>query len=201
MLTWSLSLCLICFSGMTHSWGRSPRWHASGQHSWWTQYRKFLVRNFMILVHAVYPWTDLLHSDSGSSKFLHETGGGENSKQGLQFSLEKNFGELEFDWDKSVVTMRALGEDRNGPPLLMASYTFDQLSGRSPMPAFGKSSGSSTTWECINYRGTASSAQIITAHTLTILSMILFAAISAVMPAILIRLATPRPSRSSPKTM
>jgi len=69
---------------------------------------------------------------------LYPNGGGENSKSGLQYSLEKNFGEIEFDFDLRHVTLRSIGEDfdshSNKPPLLMAKISMDQLDGQSYMP-------------------------------------------------------------------
>eukprot|EP01083_Nonionella_stella_P167770 564705_1 len=65
---------------------------------------------------------------------LYENGGAENAKKGQQYSIEKNFGEFEFDWKARVVRVRAIGQDVNAPPLLSASYSFDQLSGNKVMP-------------------------------------------------------------------
>eukprot|EP01083_Nonionella_stella_P047175 126285_1 len=65
---------------------------------------------------------------------LYENGGAENAKKGQQYSIKKNFGEFEFDWKARVVRVRAIGQDVNAPPLLSASYSFDQLSGNKVMP-------------------------------------------------------------------
>lgn len=94
----------------------------------------------MRLNHFLYDFTDImyskgptgLHSDGFSE--LYGFGGGENSKQRLQFSLDLNFGEVEFDWDKRSVTLRVLGRDIDAKPLLSANWTLEQLSGKSNMP-------------------------------------------------------------------
>ena len=55
-------------------------------------------------------------------------------KVGKQFSLELNFGEIEFDWDQEAVLIRAIGKDPDAPPLLSASYSFDELNGEVDIP-------------------------------------------------------------------
>jgi hypothetical protein len=113
---------------------------------------------------------------------LFESGGAENARQGLQYSLDLNFGELEFDWERKILTVRTLGKDLHGPPLISAKYSFDQLSGIidipggedgllemitkngsqsmnfwgiTDLPIFSKTEPRQNHWTCIDHRGTA----------------------------------------------
>jgi hypothetical protein len=118
--------------------------------------------------------------DEGQNKrTLFESGGAEGAKQGKQYSLEKNFGEIEIDWKYETVTIRAFGEETNASsPLLAATFSIDQLSGLESMPdaasindmkAFRKPDfvlvdgdiipGSEQI--CVNHRGPASTFQFV----------------------------------------
>ncbi|MGK3740070.1 MAG: hypothetical protein ACI8RD_011254 [Bacillariaceae sp.] len=145
-------------SGMTHSWGTlpSPPLFSNSDYkpSWSIWYEYIIKSNLMIFLHCVCPWKFLMDSSSEQEEIeshtnngddqghddrrLYPNGGGENSKSGLQYSLEKNFGEIEFDFDLRHVTLRSIGEDfdshSNKPPLLMAKISMDQLDGQSYMP-------------------------------------------------------------------
>ena len=100
--------------------------------------------------HAVCPWTELVTStfrreearspntaggENVSSRGTNfENGGGEGAKIGKQFSLDLNFGEMEFDFEARTMTSRVMGVKGGGDrPLLSAQWTFDQLSGREVM--------------------------------------------------------------------
>jgi hypothetical protein len=65
-------------------------------------------------------WTELVHVDSP-----HEAG----AKRGVQYTLERNFAELELDWDKKQVVVRVLGDNAKAEPLLSTAWDFDQLNG------------------------------------------------------------------------
>jgi hypothetical protein len=153
-------------SGMTHSWGTlpSPPLGLSNSDldnykpSWSIWYEYIIKSNLMIFLHYVCPWKFLMDSsnseqdqeeieshtnnddhDRDDRDRLYPNGGGENSKSGLQYSLEKNFGEIEFDFDLRHVTLRSIGEeyshsDKPNTPLLMARISMDQLDGQSYMP-------------------------------------------------------------------
>ena len=41
---------------------------------------------------------------------------------------------MEFDWDNKRLIIRAIGKDPNAPPLLSASYSFEQLNGDVDIP-------------------------------------------------------------------
>jgi PhoD-like phosphatase len=163
------SLVEMTTSGMTHSWGSlsSPPLSDPGRlPTLWEKYETFIMSTTMRLLHTFSPWTALLISDAPNAGLYHN-GGGEGAKEGLQYSLEKNFGELEFDWEQRSVAFRAMGEHAGEPPLLMANWTIDQLSGIEAIP------GSLLTpqnfldetklhqtyrgeWTCINHRGSPS---------------------------------------------
>jgi hypothetical protein len=158
----------------------------------------------MELAHLIIPMKDILISPVGSDNQVgeddimaqdtttYESGGAEKAKQGLQYSLDLNFGELEFDWDKRIVSVRTLGKDLHAPPLIAAKYSFDQLSGVSPFPegevglqemiARNRSDGVNSwtrnfspgfssielrqhQWTCIDYRGTVDPVRIATSYT------------------------------------
>ena len=88
----------------------------------------------MEAMHYLNPSPDLLVSSSRTEGDLYHNGGGDGAREGLQYSLEKNFGELEFDWEQRTVTMRSMGEQPGDAPLLQASWTMDQLAGNEAIP-------------------------------------------------------------------
>jgi hypothetical protein len=196
-------------SGMTHSWGTltnpkvtEPDW----QPTWKLRYESLVARNLLRMLHYICPWTDLmvsspvLSSDQEPSNDgkLYESGGGDETLQGLQFSLEKNFGELEFDWEERTVAMRAFGEDPDASPLLMAKTSMDQLSGNTYMP------GSSLTgedflrvnrtrhptiqgeWICINHRGQDNILSHVAGHVIAGVTLTVIFPIPFLMPSILL---------------
>jgi hypothetical protein len=146
----------------------------------------------MSLLNNICPWTDVMLNTrrASSSKLvqnkpeLAESGGAEGAKTGKQFSLEKNFGELEFDWDKRTVTMRAIGE--HGAPLLSAKWAMDQLSGRSEMPGslvtardYAHAQENALvhgTWTCVNHRGQVNAMHHMVGHVISGAAMTLLLA-------------------------
>jgi len=171
------SLVEITTSGMTHSWGSSspPLDDLHAIPTLYQQFERFLAGSLMHLLHMVCPWTELMISDASPDDISLENGGAEGATTGLQYSLEKNFGELEFDWDKQMVSMRVLGEDVDSPPLLSAKWSMDQLSGRASTP--GSSLGLEdfqrqreltklvdNEWTCANHRGVVTVTQHLFGH-------------------------------------
>lgn len=161
-------------SGMTHAWGTC---FASTMkfHTTWKYYpMHFFSKTVMSLAHWIMPMPDLINShnvqrSSTTEENIYENGGGEGAKQGKQYSLELNFGEVEFNWDDGIIYLRALGKDPESPPLLSASYKIEQLSGSMHMPGAAKNLPSHierSKWLrdgnlvdgkyiCINYNGSA----------------------------------------------
>jgi hypothetical protein len=168
-------------SGMTHAWGTC---FASTMkfHTTWKYYpMHILSKTAMSLAHWIMPMPDLINSHNVQSfstitTNLYENGGGEGAKQGKQYSLDLNFGEVEFDWDNDTITLRALGKDPESPPLLSATYKIQQLSGSMEMPGAAQNLTSyveRSVWlrdgnlvdgkyTCINHNGSARLPHIIT---------------------------------------
>lgn len=174
------SLVEMTTSGMTHSWGTltsHPVDNPGHKPTLKQRYESFLAGNLMRFLHALCPWTELMVSQP-SSGGLFESGGAEGAKTGTQFSLQKNFGELEFDWEERTVIMRALGEEKDATPLLSAKWSMDQLSGRSPIPGSSlqpddfksqreENSLLQTEWVCLNHGGRVSVMEQIAGHVAT----------------------------------
>jgi hypothetical protein len=187
-------------SGMTHSWGRvsTPFLTQDGERDrvteWIEQASSIVASVFMHTLHQLSPWKSLVNSRSdndGSGNY----GGLEGSKRGLQYSLERNFGELEFDWKERSVTIRSLGEDPLAPPLIAARVSMDQLSGKegmsdllkNPMNGRDQSHGASSQhdddWVCLEYRGPVSQADELLGYTSAAIALIIiFVVIPIVIP-------------------
>jgi hypothetical protein len=130
---------------------------------------------------------------------LFVSGGAENARQGLQYSLDLNFGELDFDWEKKILTVRTLGKDLHAPPLIAAKYSFDHLSGLIDFPGgedglqemMAKNSSGimkywgmndlpvtsigeprQHQWTCIDHRGTAHPYRITISYASLVLVLI-----------------------------
>jgi alkaline phosphatase D len=151
----------VTSSGMTHSWGNGlcarPRESSLCQ----SPYFQMSMRAGMHLAHLNGAWTEVVTLDHRNAH--------EGAKAGVQYSLDRNFGELEFDWEKRQVILRILGEDDSAPPLLSTIWDFDKLSGRTSIEETGKVSAAdydkvfndllshnvatSKDWICINHRG------------------------------------------------
>jgi hypothetical protein len=168
------ALVELTTSGMTHSWGTltsPPLFDPSTKPTWMERYQTFVAGTLIRLLHYSCPWTDLLDGENTASGTTAAT-------KGLQFSLEKNFGELEFDWDRRIVSMKVLGENFDGAnPLLFAEYSLDQLSGHAPVESyhltsvdFGKEAtmqSPESEWICINHRGRDSQLSHMLGHLAT----------------------------------
>lgn len=163
-------------SGMTHLWGSTD--NPERTPSLWLRYESHLRRSLMTITHHVCPWTNIMLSNSLPDHF--ESGGAEGAKTGVQYSLLKNFGELEFDWNSHTVVMRSIGED--GRPLLSAKWSMDHLSGKIAVPdglvtreefvAEQKLVTNGGEWTCINHRGRVNEMSIIAGHLATAASML-----------------------------
>jgi hypothetical protein len=112
----------VTTSGMTHSWGSScvcgrPNLNPLCRIS----YFSIIFRPVVVFFHWVYPWTELV---------LDDDDGGNNKKQ---YSLDLNFAEVDLDWNNRVMTVRVLGIELEGSPLLERRWHLDELSGKTPM--------------------------------------------------------------------
>jgi PhoD-like phosphatase len=130
------SLIELTTSGMTHSWGTMSGPALSSidednHHGLFHLFETFVARNTMRAMHYFCPWTDIMIKEEGDDGHsIHAQDGnqvGQSSSSSwttpkLQYSLEKNFGEIEFDWDHETVTLRTIGEQRSTsspPPILI----------------------------------------------------------------------------------
>jgi hypothetical protein len=206
-------------SGMTHSWGTlsKPLHHPERYHpTWWKQYQSLAAKTMIRLLHYLCPWTDIM--DATGRPHL-ENGGGENAAvQGLQYSLEQNFGEVEIDWEAETMQIRALGHD--AAPLLMAQVRLDQLRGDQPMSAqllsaedfraeWHRNPGGrytrnrfnhshryqdmeaqeeEATWVCVNHRGQDTALQHFIGHVSSMVILTILVPIPLVAPLTLISL-------------
>ena len=162
----------VTTSGMTHSWGSEfcARPHqlflCRMAHSKWAASKAMELAQW---INGAFVWTELIDL-SGAELASHKTD--EGGKSGMQFSLARNFAEFDFDWTEQFVTVRILGKEVHGPPLLSSRWSFDSLSGGakhfSPLivddklfvdsynnlhhqGSFDSTQGGQ--WICMNYRG------------------------------------------------
>jgi len=111
-------------------------------------------------------WTDVVDL---KNRPPHEQG----AKKGMQYALDRNFGEFEFDWDKRQLIVRIFGKELEASPLLSTAWDFDMLSGKTPFPEVGEidtadfervykrletHGAREDDWICVNYRGNPSLA-------------------------------------------
>jgi len=144
----------VTTSGMTHSWGSvetstcgrvrmSPVLCTSGYAN---RAKRFVVQ----FAHLVFPWKDLV-VDDGTNE--------------LQYALDLNVAELEFDWEGRQVVTSILGH--RGQMLLQQRWSFGQLTGIRDTMVPGDEFRSmahrlqsravpvgETDWVCVHYRGT-----------------------------------------------
>lgn len=215
-------------SGMTHTWGtptNPPLSKLTSQPTWRDLYRAMVSRTFMRLMHHICPWTDIVVSDPWTDIVRHgryhraspkdlNSGGGEGSKRGIQYSLSKNFGELEFDWDERTVSIRSIGENVDDPPLLMMKVSMDQLSGKVPTPgskvhtrdfsAEAKMRArfqSEMDWVCVNHRGRENIVSHLLGHFLTGLTMAFLIPVPLLLPSVVFLLMVRRTSSRREKAV
>jgi hypothetical protein len=198
------SLVEMTTSGMTHSWGTLTNGFIHDPTvlpSWADYYMSLFARTLMRIYHTVLPWNDVMMASYSLSHQTnpYENGGGEGAGKGLQYSLEKNFGELEFDWESSTVAFRVWGEGKDKPPLLMSKMSIDRLSGRAgdmhgslvSKNDFRKASKLSheafeSEWVCVNHRGLERSWQYVFGHCTSILLMMFIFPVPLLLPALLL---------------
>ena len=199
------TLVELTTSGLTHSWGTiaRPLSDADRAPSLLERYQSFARKTLMHSLHYLCPWTDILVSSSSDNSVegMHETGGGEGSITGLQYSLQQNFGELEFDWNARTVALRSIGKNQDAPPLLMAKLSMDQLSGRAalhsphltPQDFRDETSGFhhrllDSDWVCINHRGRDSQLSHMLGHVSTVLVLVTVVPFPLLLPVFLLLL-------------
>jgi hypothetical protein len=168
---------------MTHSWG-SSQVCARASLNPLCKITEFTsaVKYLMDFAHWITPMTALLLDD----------------EKRLQYSLELNFAEFEFDWERRLVDVRIFGSDLDAAPLLTSSWHFDYLSGKTSRKDPHVKCGDfqkvehqlgslailerTDEWICVNYRGLANPvhyafgvfATLTSAMVLGLLTMCIF---------------------------
>ncbi|GKY96835.1 hypothetical protein MPSEU_000642700 [Mayamaea pseudoterrestris] len=114
------TLLEVTTSGMTHSWGTNICARPNLSLICQTPYFAWCLKMGMEWAHHSGGWNDVVRTNQVE----------DNARQGLQYALERNFGEFEFDWEKRRVIVRVLGEEMDDRQVLLStSWDFDALSG------------------------------------------------------------------------
>jgi PhoD-like phosphatase len=186
-------------SGMTHSWGTvsQPLSDTDFRPTLMQRYQSFASNVLLHSMHNLSPWNDIMKatsSDVPSAEGLYENGGGEGARTGLQYSLEQNFGELEFDWDRRTIALRSMGKNEGSPPLLMAKLSMDQLSGRAAIRSSHLSPSDFRVemearhhpydgdWICMNHRGRETQLGQIIGHVSTLFVLVTVVPLPMLLP-------------------
>lgn len=133
----------VTTSGMTHSWGTNI---CARPHSGITcriSYFHTALKYGMHFAHHNSVWSDLVHlTTTKNNNSDNDIGRGyvinDNDKVGVQYSLERNFGEFEFDWDYNQLIIRIIGQQQSpiavnhNKYLLNTQWNLDLLSGKIP---------------------------------------------------------------------
>ena len=100
----------VTTSGMTHAWGHKVCGRVKHNPFCHSTYLQAMFRSILHLAHWISPWTELLVD--------------KESKQ-LQYSLDLNIAELNFDWDHQTVITSIFGVE--GRVLPQQEWTFQEL--------------------------------------------------------------------------
>lgn len=138
-------------SGMTHSW--AVNFCAAPSRKCQSRYTLFATKSTMTIGHHINPWTEILVDE-----------GAEGAKSGLQYTLELNFGELEFDWENKAIQARVMGVNETAP-LLSVRWEMD----------WQNRSHGNTSWHCINHRGPVNPVHRFVAQVVSVGIMLTFA--------------------------
>jgi len=178
----------VTSSGMTHSWGTNICARPYSGAACQSRHVARALTAGMHFAHNNGAWTDVvdLRTPAGSAPTDKNAtpriiGDDPRTKKGIQYVLQRNFGELEFDWDNRQVVVRVFGQTRDGVavPFISTGWDFDVLSGLKPVKQTGKIKGSDyerlyqrmlgaegirrhvneDDWICVNYRGYPSFAR------------------------------------------
>jgi hypothetical protein len=184
------TLLELTTSGMTHSWGTNI---CARPHTGLSCRNPLMQKGLKLGMHWAHftpAWThviDLLDEP-------YEPG----AKRRVQYVLERNFGEFEFDWKRRQLIVRIFGMNADRGPILSTAFDFDALSGKSSLPQTTLASQAlfqktyerlapygarDDDWICVSYRGQPSLAlkvfnvvtPIILASLITLSPLILLA--------------------------
>lgn len=111
----------VTSSGMTHSWGTNICARPTLSLICQTPYFAWCLKMGMHWAHKSLAWTDVVITDQVE----------ENARQGVQYALERNFGEFEFDWENRRMLVRVMGQHLDHRQVMLStSWDFDLLSGK-----------------------------------------------------------------------
>lgn len=138
----------VTTSGMTHAWGANsfcsrPTSNALCRFA----YTNWVLKQAMHFAHYINPLYDIIISEQGE----------------MQYSLDLNFAEFDFDWNENTVAVTIFGVDQ--VELLKAEWSFNDL--KQGMPgsmvqekdyqaidkSYKKLGLPKSQWTCVNYRG------------------------------------------------
>lgn len=140
----------ITTSGLTHSWGTKVCGRANDNPLCHSPYHNMMFRWLLHIAHWINPWTEILV----------------DYEKKLQYSLEMNVAELDFDWENERVGINILGVA--GTKLLEQNWSFQDLTERRSTPVksadfdqirhLNKASkilveDSAENWTCVHHRG------------------------------------------------
>jgi hypothetical protein len=133
----------VTTSGLTHSWCTNfypnPK-SATVSYLKASSWTRASLCYGMHLAHIF--WTDVINVDADRIE------GG--AKAGRQYTLDLNFAEFEFDWEKETVITRIMSTTPNRPPLLSLPWSFADLSGAdNPM----QDMATGDEWICLDQNG------------------------------------------------
>ena len=197
----------VTTSGMTHSWGTQlcARPHLSLLCRS-TLFQKALMIG-MHYAHINGAWTDVLDLRGPP----REVG----AKRRVQYALDLNYAEFEFDWDKREAVIRVLGKEVGGNPLLSTSWSFDALSGLTPVEETGKvkpkdyqsiyedlsaHGAQKEDWICVNHRGNPSLGLKLFGFFTPVMLAGSIVMMPLISPLLLVYLVLLRPRRKKKKT-
>lgn len=118
------SLYEVTTSGMTHSWGSKYGYCARVNKTKLCKFIPFqkVLKSVLNYAHFVNPWTGLLQRNDDES----ENEASSQTPKRLQYTLDRNVAEFEFDWTNRTVIVRVLGE--TGETLLREDWPMTRLS-------------------------------------------------------------------------
>ena len=107
----------VTTSGMTHSWGSNELCGRANMNPLCHMYFfKRMAGTIVKWSHEYSAWPFLIKDKDGN----------------LQYTLELNFAEFEFDWEAQSLHLKILGTKVAGSPLLSVELTLDELTNLSP---------------------------------------------------------------------
>jgi PhoD-like phosphatase len=176
----------ITTSGLTHSWGTKQCGRANDNPICHSPYHNTMFRWLLHFAHWISPWTEILVGGNGPA-----------SNGRLQYSLEKNVAELDFDWDHESVSVNILGVD--GKNLLEQRWSFQDLtSSRTTLvqaSEFDEIRGrrerstvmleDSDDWVCVHHRGIPNPYQYVIGATAPITLAAIFGTLPMWLPLLL----------------